>query len=339
MIGCVRRLFVLVAIVFIVSPPSAKAQVCPPNAHVDRVDVSGNVETTHCKCNRGYENRGGQCLRTNALQQQNKTTLTVSSDVYATALDDCLRLTNVRELLSKKIAQLQMWRSDTRRLQQEFEALRADAARGVFSDALDVIPAEGIAKKIAATEGAVPKFIAGFEALQGVVSETEGIFEPVDSERLKKFAEGELSIRKGLLEIPLAHESESTKQWLGNLGNIYGSGVKLLAYAHAWRNGEVHPLSLQSLPETAKLAGEITALYYPPAQVPLGVTKLAVRAAQATTAQMAINNFETVLAQNWNAEQHLQDKIRQLNSSIASEDHTIESYRSTHAGAASCGPH
>ena len=45
------------------SPQPAAAQSCPANAHVDRVTMQGNVRTTHCKCDSGFENRGGACAR------------------------------------------------------------------------------------------------------------------------------------------------------------------------------------------------------------------------------------------------------------------------------------
>lgn len=53
-----------IALVMIVaSGHGAVAQQCPPNSHVDRVEDAGNTETVHCKCDGGYEKRGGTCVR------------------------------------------------------------------------------------------------------------------------------------------------------------------------------------------------------------------------------------------------------------------------------------
>ena len=50
-------------VLLMISVGSASAQQCPPNSHVDRVEETGNTKTVHCKCNDGYENRGGTCAR------------------------------------------------------------------------------------------------------------------------------------------------------------------------------------------------------------------------------------------------------------------------------------
>jgi len=42
------------------------AQQCPANAHVDRVEQTGNARTVHCKCDEGFKNVDGACVRSGA---------------------------------------------------------------------------------------------------------------------------------------------------------------------------------------------------------------------------------------------------------------------------------
>jgi hypothetical protein len=70
---------------------------CPDHAHVDRVEVSDDVRTTHCKCDDDYKNDGGRCVRPGsnvrrkldafALSSSSATARTVSliSDLEAAA--------------------------------------------------------------------------------------------------------------------------------------------------------------------------------------------------------------------------------------------------------------
>ncbi len=318
------RAVALPILCFFSSASGAEEQSCPPppHSHVDRVTQEGKVRTVHCKCDTGYEAKDGRCEVTAAL--------------YQSALRSCQKSVNLRKRLQKKMAQLRGWRNDIQRYRQEFEALRADAARGAISDAMDAIPIEWMAPKIVSTATSAEKLKAVYTAAHGAVSEVEGYFENEDHERLKKIVEGEMDFRNSLLAIPLQHESEETQKWVGNLGKIYGTGVKLLGYALACRNGKVHPLSVQSLPETAALAGEIWGLFDPRVAAAVASTKLFIRADQGGTAQQAIANLNEVLAKNWDAEQHLQRKIVLLNSSISEENRAIESYRAFNPNADPC---
>jgi hypothetical protein len=317
-------------------PSGAVAQAkCPENAHVVNVVLKGNVRTTVCACNDGYDNRGGSCVGATAPVQIDSRRI-VTRDLYEAALSDCRGLVNVRQLIRQKIKQLEGWRDNTRSYQQEFEALRADAVRGVLSDALDAVPSEAIANKVTKTELAKAEFMAAFDAIQGAVAEAEGFIAQEDAERFKKIAQGELEIRRGLLEIPLVGESKQTKKWLDNLGHIYSTAIKLSAYALQWRTGKPHPPYLEIVSKTGELAGEIGGLYNPGVRVSVAATKLVVRGAQGLTAQSAVNDLSNVLAGNWNAEQHLQSRIEQLSNFIAEETRTIDSYRAIHDDALAC---
>jgi hypothetical protein len=107
--------------------------------------------------------------------------------------------------------------------------------------------------------------------------------------------------------------------------------VKLSAYALEWRAGKPHGLS-----ERAQLIGEVWGIWNPGVRVAVASTKLIVRGAQGYTAQRSINDLSGVLAQNWNAELHLRDKIRQLTTFMSEENRTIDSYRGLHPEAAVC---
>jgi hypothetical protein len=68
-----RSYSVLALILVTGNVPGAIAQDCPPNAHFDRVEIIGNVETTHCACNDGYKKRGGACVRDTNTRAANPT--------------------------------------------------------------------------------------------------------------------------------------------------------------------------------------------------------------------------------------------------------------------------
>ena len=46
---------------------------CPAHAHVDRVEMNGDVRTTHCVCDEGYENVNGSCARATMMRAQTRT--------------------------------------------------------------------------------------------------------------------------------------------------------------------------------------------------------------------------------------------------------------------------
>lgn len=63
------------AVFLIASAPSALSQQCPQNAHVDRVDITGEVRTVHCKCDDGYKNVGGTCERAGTTMRPTNPTI------------------------------------------------------------------------------------------------------------------------------------------------------------------------------------------------------------------------------------------------------------------------
>jgi len=59
-VSCRLVLFLLCVPPFILHEAAAQSE-CPANAHVDRVEMHDNLRTTYCKCDSGYESRGGAC--------------------------------------------------------------------------------------------------------------------------------------------------------------------------------------------------------------------------------------------------------------------------------------
>ncbi len=90
-----RRILVLTF--FVLSCQSALAQQCPANSHVDRVIQEGNTQTIHCKCDNGYENRGGKCERAAEIRPTPPTTMRAQTRA------ECVRSAGIklREELAK----------------------------------------------------------------------------------------------------------------------------------------------------------------------------------------------------------------------------------------------
>jgi len=78
------------AIIAVILSASQALAECPPNAHVDRVEVSGHVETTYCSCNNGYEKHGGACVRITSMRAQTRTECVRQTGTQLkTDLDQC----------------------------------------------------------------------------------------------------------------------------------------------------------------------------------------------------------------------------------------------------------
>jgi hypothetical protein len=58
---------------------------CPTNAHVDRVEVTDDVRTTHCKCDDGYQHVGGGCARVTTIRPASPTIM------RAQTREECVR--------------------------------------------------------------------------------------------------------------------------------------------------------------------------------------------------------------------------------------------------------
>ena len=70
--------------------PAVRAQGCPENSHVDRTETIGNRHIVHCKCNDGYESRGGKCVRITEIRPAPPTTMRAQTRA------ECVRSAGVR---------------------------------------------------------------------------------------------------------------------------------------------------------------------------------------------------------------------------------------------------
>src|SRR5215469_6449233 len=66
------RLLGFAAVAQLIGSGASFAQECPANAHIDRVEQSGNTRTIHCKCNEGFENKGGACQGTGIISDNER---------------------------------------------------------------------------------------------------------------------------------------------------------------------------------------------------------------------------------------------------------------------------
>ena len=62
MLGSLRWSCMVGAALLMANAPAALAQECPLNSSFERIEIKGNVRTTHCRCNEGYEKAGGACV-------------------------------------------------------------------------------------------------------------------------------------------------------------------------------------------------------------------------------------------------------------------------------------
>jgi hypothetical protein len=61
----------LSALMIACQPATAQSE-CPTHAHVDHVEMSGNVRTTHCVCDEGYDSGNGACVRVTTMRAQTR---------------------------------------------------------------------------------------------------------------------------------------------------------------------------------------------------------------------------------------------------------------------------
>jgi hypothetical protein len=92
-----KPILLFAIVLLMASGRGAVAQQCPPNSHVDRVIQDGNTQTIHCKCDDGYENRGGKCERVVQIRP------TPPTIIRAQTRAECVRSAGVklREELAK----------------------------------------------------------------------------------------------------------------------------------------------------------------------------------------------------------------------------------------------
>jgi len=310
-----------------------QAQSCPPGtvfAGVEREQISEDHVVLHPICKRDRTQSPPPADSTFTQLPAISPGSLVTEDIYASALRERRRLARLQQRLQKKILELRKWRGDIQREQQEFALLRAEAAQGAVSDILGAIPADAVAAKltrIPAYAKYLPadfesKFTAAFETAKALGFYAEGTSAPQDAERFKKLAEGQLAIRKALLAIPLAHENESVRRWLGALDKTYDIAVKVSAYA---MESDPHSRALR-ISAAAEVLGEVGGVLYPPLGFSVNATKVAVRGAEAWTARAAMDELGTTLASNWNAEFYLRDKLQKTSSFMAELDRTISAY-------------
>ncbi|MDA8224629.1 MAG: hypothetical protein M0T86_01775 [Betaproteobacteria bacterium] len=98
----------LSAMLFLAVSQSASGQdACPDHAHVSRVEVTGNVKTTHCACDTGYKNLDGQCRMPSKLNPNQDPDVErgldkAQSDAYTHQIEDCIKRREANMTLMEK---------------------------------------------------------------------------------------------------------------------------------------------------------------------------------------------------------------------------------------------
>ncbi len=239
--------------------------------------------------------------------------------------------------MEAKSEELRRWRSDIGRYEREFDELRADAVHGALSDVLQAIPAEAVAAKLTAVPTLAKylpsdfeaKFKAAFEAAKGLGFTADGISAREGADQFKKISEGQLSIRKALLAIPLTRENEATRKWLKAFDNTYEIAVKIGSYALE----PTRASRVERIAPAAELIGEVGGVLYPPLGYAVYSTKVGLRKLQAEKSQEALNELGSAMSANWNAEFYLRGKIQRTTGFVVELDRSISAYEASHPSA------
>ena len=290
-----------------------------------------------CKCDEGYEGKGNECVaeaRSGSEMPIIAPGAFVTAELYESARRDRERLVKLRQRLESKSQELRRWRSDIGRYEQEFEDLRADAVHGALSDILLAVPAEQVAARLAAAQAFAKylpadfatKFKSAYEAAKSLGLTVDGVSARESSEQFKKIAEGQLSIRKALLAIPLARENEEARKWLEACDKTYEIAVKVGSAA-------LEPSRVsraERIAATAELVGEVGGVLYPPLGFGVYATKVGVRGFQVLAAQASLRELAGAMSANWKAEFYLRDKIQRTAGFIGELDRSIKAYEALH---------
>jgi hypothetical protein len=139
----------LIAAISIAFAQAANSQSCPANAHVDHVEVQGDIKKIICKCDAGYQKSGGSCA--GLLSPPGERLPSISPGFFVTddergSLCEHVRDTDAKyAMLKAQLDRLAAGQSALDRAAADVDEIRAELWQDIASDSLDASIASVVA--------------------------------------------------------------------------------------------------------------------------------------------------------------------------------------------------
>lgn len=262
----------------------------------------------------------------------------ITRDEYESALAARNRLTGLVPKLEAQLEKVRAQRGNTLEYQAEFEAIRAEAARGALRDALGVLPVSATLKRLAAdprlaaslTPQVIARVEAAMTAVRAEITREQAPLAPEPEERRKLRIE---AIRQGgeaLLSACVSGLAEdgAAHLMLEQMGKTFQVYSKFSDYLNDPKAGERPPW--QEAGELVKLGIDVAGVYCAPVALGAGLESLGERAATRIIIRSAMDDLSDSLKSNYDAERFLTDKIERTRGFVDELNRTTSGYEAIH---------
>ena len=310
---------------------------CPPGAEVVKVQDSSTETRTTCRCLPGYVRSGNQCVPKVEtappvdLDKPVDPGALVTPDIYQSAKSKYAELQTLESKILQKQTELSKWRGDLIAEKREFDRLHAEAAHGELAEVIQIIPAEAVVGQLLAqgkiTVESAEKLKASFERLKAAGKAVANATEAKDERELVKVQiDATNDTIKALIaagkDLPLdSPERVWDSRTVKMLGMFAATGKSLLGNpqpndAKWWEQAE----------PAAQLLADLGGIAVPPLGVAVKTERLIDREARKQIISRAQNSLGGAIADNWNANVYLSQKLVRVRSDMSEQQRTIQAY-------------
>ncbi|UCE46538.1 MAG: hypothetical protein JSW47_13050 [Phycisphaerales bacterium] len=259
---------------------------------------------------------------------------------YDLAVSERERLYKLQKMLENELEKVRAGRVNVLKYQEEFEVIRADAARGALSDLLTVIPVTEVLEKMSKTQKyknlVTPDVLhnaeVAYEGLKTLVSQHYALSARDDPEFLKSNLESLSSARKALIALPFSKlpNNDEVKLLKGadKAMDVYSKTI-LFILEQEDRKGGAASLS-ETVGSWAELGAELAAVFSPHVRVGSALERLAERPIKLKIINEAQVSLSNALSKNYEADMYLQQKQKRIEDFNIELNRLIEAYCSLH---------
>ena len=261
----------------------------------------------------------------------------ISRGDYEAALAARDRLSQLLPKLQAELEKVRAQRGNTLEYENEFEQIRAEAARGALRDVLGTIPVTGILKKLADSPklaaSLTPEVIArvdlAMKAVRMEIGREHADLTPETAEQRKQRIEVIRQGAEALLSVCANEVSEgggrTTLEQMGKLLQVY---QKFSDYRNDPDRSKRPPW--QELGEVVKTGIGIAGVYCAPVAIGAGIESLGERAATRIIIRSAMDDLSDSLKSNYDADRFLSEKIDRTQGFLNELNGTVDGYRVVH---------
>jgi hypothetical protein len=259
----------------------------------------------------------------------------VTRAMYDHAVAERARIDAVRDKLAAKSAELKNWRGDLAEQRAEFERIRAQTAENNFENLLEIAQIgavmKGLSKSkrykdaisettVAATEGAEA-------ALRGYLSAGQAADADQASKRFEKVMDANEKAM-GFLEhsVALIPDSDPANKYVKGVSDVLTAGSKVAALRMREYEAEQKRSKLETREDAFKTAGSVLTVFFPPGSILMGAGNEAIDFRSRQLIEPAIDDLSYALSRNFDAQQHLRNKLQRLAQQVDEHQRVIRDF-------------